>query len=185
MNPAAGGTSAVTAADAEGNAVVLIHSNSFPQYGSGLVVEPWDLILNNRPGRGFDLDAPAEAPNAPRAGRVPATTLHAWALERPGRTLLGGTPGGVNQMPWNCQTILDCLADDRDLGRVVLAPRWAMDEADNLTCEADHARAGTADARIVDPLSLRSVEQILRLDRAGERLQAAADPRTGAQVAGL
>lgn len=185
LTPAAGGTSVVTAADAEGNAVVLVHSNSYPQYGAGLVVTPWDLILNNRPGRGFDLEAPPEAANAPRAGRLPATTLHAWALERAGRTLFGGTPGGVNQMPWNCQTILDCLAEDGDLGRVVVAPRWAMDEADRLTCEADHALAGTADARMVPPLALRSVEQVLRLHRPGDPIEAAADPRTGARAAGL
>src|SRR3546814_20901092 len=30
-----GGTSVVTAADGEGNRGVVVHSNSFPQYGSG------------------------------------------------------------------------------------------------------------------------------------------------------
>src|SRR3546814_15946406 len=33
-----GGTSVVTEADGEGNRVVVVHSNSFPQYGSGVVV---------------------------------------------------------------------------------------------------------------------------------------------------
>jgi len=50
---ATGGTSVVTAADSLGNRVVLVHSNSFPRYGAGIVVPDYDLILNNRPGRGF------------------------------------------------------------------------------------------------------------------------------------
>jgi gamma-glutamyltranspeptidase/glutathione hydrolase len=90
------GTSVVAAADNEGNAVVILHSNSFPQFASGIVLDD-GLILNNRPGRGFDLDAAPDAANAPRAGRVPPTTLHAWCLQASGKTLLGATPGGADE----------------------------------------------------------------------------------------
>ena len=158
--PAAGGTSVVTAADDESNAVVIVHSNSFAEYGSGVLIEEWDLVLNNRPGRGFDLDAPADAPNAPAAGRVPVTTLHAWALERREATLLGATPGGDNQMPWNLQTVLACLGDD-DIGGTVLQPRWAMDEIGSVLCEADHELAGGEEVEVTPPLSLPSAQQIL------------------------
>src|SRR5690606_29231915 len=72
--PTDGGTSVVTAADDEGNAVVVLHSNSFPRFASGIVLDS-GLILNNRAGRSFDLEAPAGARNAPKAGRVPLTTL--------------------------------------------------------------------------------------------------------------
>ena len=51
---AATGTSVVTAADDESNAVVVVHSSSFAQYSSGVVIDEWDLVLNNRPRRGFD-----------------------------------------------------------------------------------------------------------------------------------
>ena len=95
--PMDGGTSVVTAADDSGNAVVILHSNSFPQFASGVVLDN-GLILNNRPGRGFDLSAPAGAANAPAAGKVPWTTLHAWCLARTDGLLLGATPGGVNQI---------------------------------------------------------------------------------------
>src|SRR5690606_12539129 len=38
----ASGTSMVSAADVEGNAVTVVHSNSYPRFGSGLVVREWD-----------------------------------------------------------------------------------------------------------------------------------------------
>ncbi len=180
--PAAAGTSVVTAADDGSNAVVVVHSNSFGQYGSGVVIEDWDLVLNNRPGRGFDLDAPAKTPNAPAAGRVPMTTLHAWALEKRDVTLLGATPGGDNQMPWNLQAVLACVAGDDDLGRVVVEPRWAMDGGGQVVCEADHPFADRGGIDVAPPLSLRSAEQILRLAADERDVQAVADPRSGARV---
>ena len=67
----------VSAADGEGNVVVVVHSNSFPPIGSGIVVPDYDLVLANRAGRGF---TPTGHPNFPNAGRRPATTLHAWAV---------------------------------------------------------------------------------------------------------
>lgn len=174
--PADGGTSVVTAADEAGNAVVVVHSNSFPQFGSGVVLES-GLVLNNRPGRGFDLGAPPGAANAPAPGRVPATTLHAWALEREGEMLLGATPGGVNQLPWNAQTLTDLLGG-ATIADAVTAPRWALSEGDELTVEEGAALPPDAGARAIPPLSLRSAEQILRL--APARLpEAAADPRAG------
>ena len=72
------GTSIVSAADADGNVVVVVHSNSFPRFGSGIVVPAFDLVLANRAGRGFTPE-PGH-PNFPTAGRRPATTLHAWAV---------------------------------------------------------------------------------------------------------
>lgn len=177
------GTSVVTAADHAGNVVILVHSNSFERYGSGVVVPDFDLVLNNRPGRGFAVDAPAEAANAPRAGRVPVSTLHAWALEQSGRTDLGATPGGINQMVWNLQTVLDCLAG-RALGAVVTAPRWALTDDDGLACEADHALAGS-EGKLLPPLSQRSVTQIVRRAADASDIEAAADPRNGARAAAL
>ena len=78
------GTSMVSAADAEGNVVVVVHSNSFPRFGSGIVVHGYDLVLANRAGRGFTPE-PGHI-NFPSAGRRPATTLHAWAVAGDRRT---------------------------------------------------------------------------------------------------
>lgn len=174
------GTSLVTAADEEGNAVVVVHSNSFPRFGSGVVLSS-GLVLNNRPGRGFDLQAPAGSPNAPAPGKTPPTTLHAWALEdRHGRTF-GGTPGGINQLPWNVQSVARLL-QDATLQDVVTSPRWATDDSGKYSAEPGAAiDVARFQARMVDPLSMRSVQQFMRIRPDGS-LQAAADPRTNAQA---
>lgn len=173
-----GGTSVVTAADDEGNVAVVVHSNSFPRFGSGVVLES-GLVLNNRPGRGFDLSAPADARNAPAAGRIPQTTLHAWALETDEAVFVGATPGGVNQLPWNAQAIGDLL-DGADIRAAVTNPRWALDERDELTAEeGTQIAADIAVGRWVDRFAHRSVQQLIRIDRGG-MLSAAADPRSGA-----
>lgn len=175
------GTSVVTAADRDGNAVVVVHSNSFPRYGAGVVIEDYDLIMNNRPGRGFDLNAPNGHWNAPKPGRIPFTTLHAWALEQPGEICLGGTPGGQNQVPWNLQTILDLAGGIDDLGKVVTQPRWGMEPNGAVLVEKGcTVPVGQSPTREVPALSLRSVEQIIRIRGEAEPIEAAADPRTGA-----
>ena len=171
------GTSVVTAADDMGNAVVIVHSNSFPRFGSGVVLES-GLVLNNRPGRGFDLTAPPGARNAPAAGRVPETTLHAWALESDRGLFVGATPGGVNQLPWNAQCVTEILAG-AEIGAAVTNPRWALDERDEMSVEEGAVIRDETPVRRVPWLSLRSVQQILQVAKDGHR-RAAADPRTGA-----
>jgi len=177
------GTSVVAVADRDGNAVVVVHSNSFPHYGSGLALPGSGLVLNNRPGRGFATDGPPDGPNAPAAGRVPRTTLHAWALEVGVRCMLGGTPGGVNQAPWNTQTIVNLLRRPDDLGRAVVRPRWGFDRRGRPVAEEGHRLAGLNGVRAVPALSLRSAEQVLAMAPGGWR--AAADPRTGAVARSL
>ncbi|MCU1679069.1 MAG: hypothetical protein JWM93_3827 [Frankiales bacterium] len=168
------GTSTIAAADAEGNAVVIVHSNSFPQYGSGLVLPGFDLVLSNRAGRGFTWQD--GHPNAPVPGRRPLTTLHAWALkDDAGSWVLGATPGGAQQVPWNVQ-VLDVLlrpaaADGRDLlGTAVTAPKW------NLTDDGVH-REGIELPR----LGARSAHTLVRL--GPDAVSAAADPRWDATAA--
>lgn len=175
--PGDGGTSVVTAADDEGNAVVILHSNSFPQFASGVVLDD-GLILNNRPGRGFDLQAPPGAANAPAAGKVPWTTLHAWALTYENdETLIGATPGGVNQLPWNAQTVTE-LARGPDIASVMTNPRWSLDAENVLAAEEGVSPSISAD-RAIGALSLRSAQQVIRLGKNGLH-RIAADPRAGA-----
>jgi gamma-glutamyltranspeptidase/glutathione hydrolase len=174
--PSDGGTSVVTAADDEGNAIVILHSNSFPQFASGVVLDD-GLILNNRPGRGFDLTAPAGALNAPGAGKVPWTTLHAWCLSREDAVIVGATPGGVNQLPWNSQTVTE-LAANPDIAAAMTNPRWSLDAENILAGEVGVDPAIRSDKQI-DALSLRSAQQAIALSVSGLH-QAAADPRSGA-----
>jgi gamma-glutamyltranspeptidase/glutathione hydrolase len=174
------GTSVVTAADDQGNVVVVVHSNSFPRFGSGVVLSN-GLVLNNRPGRGFDLQAPVGSPSAPAAGKTPPTTLHAWAIEDQQGTTFGATPGGVNQLPWNVQTVSELL-QNKSLAETVTSPRWAVDDSGNYSCEPGaRLDANAFKPRMLEPLSLRSVQQIVRIGVDGT-LEAAADPRANAKA---
>ncbi len=187
------GTSMVSAVDASGTIVVVVHSNSYPRFGSGLIVEEYDLILANRAGRGFD-PRPGH-PNHPAPGRRPATTLHAWAWEpSPGRRLLGATPGGANQMPWNAQSLARLVSGDdvtpRRLADAVVAPRWQLDADGTISIESGFSRDEIAafrqtdpGARVLDTWELRSAMQIV--GDLGDVSVAVADPRTvGAAVPG-
>jgi gamma-glutamyltranspeptidase/glutathione hydrolase len=180
------GTSMVSAADAEGNVVVVVHSNSFPRFGSGIVVSGYDLVLANRAGRGFTPE-PGH-PNFPVAGRRPATTLHAWAVAgldgRP--RFMGATPGGANQMPWNAQTLARIARGETHPGVLVASPIWEwLPDDDGLRIEAgfqsDEAESlRSAVDRVVDAprWGCKSAQQVVRIPRGAEPWMAAADPRT-------
>jgi gamma-glutamyltranspeptidase/glutathione hydrolase len=185
------GTSIVSAVDHDGTMVVVIHSHSYPQFGSGLVVEDYDLVLANRAGRGFT--AEPGHPNFPEPGRRPATTLHAWGLAPSnGWRVLGGTPGGASQMPWNAQTLAGLVGRGdgptvRDLATSVVRPRWEFRPDGGVRLEAgfDPADAEGLDAtgpvESVDRWALRSAMQIVA--DTGPTYVAVADPRTvGAAV---
>jgi gamma-glutamyltranspeptidase/glutathione hydrolase len=188
------GTSMVSAVDGDGTMVAVIHSNSYPQFGSGLIVDEFDLVLANRAGRGFT-PTPGH-PNFPEPGRRPATTLHAWAY-RPDRAhrFLGATPGGANQMPWNAQSLARLTRGGApptpfSVAESVVAPRWQLDADGGLTIEAGFAEPAAAElaarsdsVRRVERWALRSAMQIVgELD--GRRV-AAADPRTVSAVVPL
>jgi len=186
------GTSVVTATTVDGGAVVVVHSNSFPQFGSGIVVTDFDLVLANRAGRGF-ITEPGH-PNFPLPGRRPATTLHAWAVgdDDTGLLLMGATPGGVNQVPWNAQLLEQVLQGERHPGRLVTAPRWAwVSEEAGIALEAgfhdrqvqDLAARVPGGIRRTTRWAVRSAQQVVAL---GEGIAVAAvDPRSGGAAIGV
>lgn len=189
----AAGTSMVSAADADGNVVCVVHSNSYPRFGSGLVAEPYDLILANRAGRGFT--AVEGHPNFPLPGRRPATTLHAWAAGPVGEgaTLVGGTPGGVNQVPWNAQMLAGIVSGRTNPGRIVVEPRWEWSPDQGAVRIEDGSAARDLDALIaaglevvpVEQWALRSAQQVIARPRPGEAVIGAVDPRTGGLALGV
>jgi gamma-glutamyltranspeptidase/glutathione hydrolase len=180
------GTSMVTAIDADGTVAVVVHSNSFPRFGSGIVVPEYDLPLANRAGRGFTPE-PGH-PNFPVPGRRPATTLHAWMVadEAGEARLAGATPGGANQMPWNAQLLGQIVAGVDDPGVLVTSPRWEwLPDDDGVRVEAGFAETDVAALREAAPRvahtgrwGLKSAQQVVRLPRPGEAFTGAADPRT-------
>lgn len=191
-DPGPAGTSLVTAVDGEGTVVAVMHSNSYPQFGSGLVVPEYDLILANRAGRGFT--AEPGHPNFPEPGRRPATTLHLWAAGPGGGRprVVGGTPGGANQLTWNLQLLADLLGGEDRPGHLVARPRWEWSAADDgLVVEegftdGDLGRLRAAAGGAVAPVGrwgLRCAQQVALVPAGPEPRVAAADPRTvGAAV---
>lgn len=177
---AGGGTSVVTAADREGNRVVLVHSNSFPRYGSGIIVPEFDLILNNRPGRGFAIDVPRDHWNAPDPLSVPATTLNAWKLSLDGVEFWGGTPGGENQAVWNSQ-VTHGLLRGLDPQKAIDAPKWSLAPDGAIVWEEDHPDRDPAE-QSVPAHGHRSALQVVAFDERTQSLTAGADPRTEAAV---
>lgn len=173
------GTSVVAAVDADGGAAVVVHSNSFPQFGSGLVLADYDLVLSNRPGRGFSAD-PA-APNAVRSGVRPAATLHAWMIADPIRpALLGATSGGEHQVEWNAQLVSRLLADpDLDPGEAVLDNRW-----ERVPPQVRHEQWEASDDDRAGALVGSSHALVRRATGTGA-LHAVADPRLGAVAIGV
>ncbi|CAN5813636.1 gamma-glutamyltransferase [soil metagenome] len=187
------GTSIVSAADGDGNVVVVVHSNSYPRFGSGLVVGEYDLVLGNRAGRGFT-PVPGH-PNSPVPGRRPETTLHAWVVSgadgRP--ALAGGTPGGDNQMPWNAQLLQGILDGACEPGVLVTAPRWEWLPADNgVRIEDGFGTASVEALSAVAPRCIRSArwtlasaQQVVAVPEPGRPLIGASDPRTVGSALGV
>ena len=122
---------------------------------------------------------------------VAGAVTRAWAVGlADGTRLLGATPGGANQMPWNAQTLARIAAGESDPGRLIAAPRWEWRPADDGVIVEDgfgpEAMGGFALApslHTVPRWAMRSAMQIVRVgaDGAGS---IAADPRTvGAALA--
>jgi gamma-glutamyltranspeptidase/glutathione hydrolase len=174
-----GGTSVVTAADSEGNRVVLVHSNSFPQYGSCVVVPDYDLVLNNRPGRGYALAAGADHWNRPDPMTIPGTTLNAWHLETDQTEFWGGTPGGENQAVWNMQTLSALMFAGATPQGAINAPKWALARDGSLMFEDDHPEAERPDAQTVPAWSQRSALQVIAIDTSSGKMTTGVDPRHG------
>lgn len=117
-----GDTTSFVVVDAAGNAVSFIHSLSLA-FGSGVTIPGTGILLNNRAGRGFVLDA--KHPNCLAPGKKTMHTLNTYLVTYEGRPyLVGNTPGGDGQPQWNMQTIVNCLDFDMSVYDAVTAPRW-------------------------------------------------------------
>jgi gamma-glutamyltranspeptidase/glutathione hydrolase len=183
-----GGTSVVAAADADGTAVVIVHSNSYPEFGAGIVAPGLDLVLGNRPGRGF------RGPPVP--GRRPPTTLHAWAVRDASRELaVGATPGGENQVAWNVQVLAHVLAAGEPgasgggvggtVATALAAPRWARGPDGQIEAEPgwDCRRQGSEPDAVTSTDAVTSSHVVVGRDGTG--WWAAADPRQTAAVSSV
>jgi gamma-glutamyltranspeptidase / glutathione hydrolase len=117
-----GDTTYICAVDGDGNAVSFIHSLSM-QFGAGMTVPGTGIVLNNRVGRGFTLDA--GHPNCIDSSKRTMSTLNCYIVTRNGRLqVIGGTPGGDGQVQWNSQILVSLLDGHLDPQPAVDRVRW-------------------------------------------------------------
>jgi gamma-glutamyltranspeptidase/glutathione hydrolase len=122
IDPRPGETTYLCVVDQWGNAVSFIHSLSAP-FGSHVVAGRTGVLLNNRAGRGFTLEA--EHPNVIAPGKRTMHTLNCWMVMRDGALRwVGGTPGGDQQPQWNLQALVQLIDYQRPVQEVVEWPRW-------------------------------------------------------------
>lgn len=194
-----GDTSYFCVADGDGNAVSFIHSLS-NSFGSAVVAGDTGITLNNRAGRGFSLD-PGH-PNVIAPGRRTMHTLNAYMVFRDGKPwLVGGTPGGDQQVQWNAQVITAIVDHGIGLQEAVDAPRWysfpGTDPA-NLGREpvlridervAEAVRATLAgyghNVEALAPWAGGGAVQLIQLDHASGVLRGASDSRPGGIALGF
>ena len=185
--PGDGNTSYFCVADSEGNAVSFIHSLSMG-FGSGFVAGNTGVLLNNRVGRGFSL---VEGhPNVIEGGKRTMHTLNAYMVMRESKPyLIGGTPGGDNQIGWNAQVITNVLDHGMSAQEAVEAPRWTSTPGtDPHSVDAPfvlelEAGMSTDD---VESLKGRGHDVAVHLGRVfgGSAKLIVIDPATGVQTAG-
>jgi gamma-glutamyltranspeptidase / glutathione hydrolase len=119
---AAGDTTAFAVADRHGNVAACITSIS-SAFGCGEVVDGTGILLNNRGGRGFTLEA--GHPNVIAPGKRTMHTLMAFIATRGGRPVLAwGTRGGDAQAPWDFQVLMNIVAHRLNVQDAVERPRW-------------------------------------------------------------
>ena len=120
-----GDTTYLCAVDADGMMVSLIQSVS-SAFGSGVVAGDTGVLMNNRAGRGFELD-PA-SPNLYAPGRKTMHTLNCWLLlgEADVPVVVGGTPGGDGQPQWGLQLVSGLIDGGLDVQLATEAPRWQV-----------------------------------------------------------
>ncbi len=166
---ATGDTTYFCVADCEGNLVSYITSLS-AAFGCCEIAEGTGILLNNRAGRGFTLEA--GHPNCIAPGKRTMHTLTPYMAFRDGAPwLVWGTPGGDAQPQWSMQVLQNLLESSMSPQQAVEAPRW-------------HSFPGTDPATLGSRLELRveegfPPETLAELARRGHRVVPAPSPEGG------
>ncbi len=197
--PTAGGdTTYLCVMDRDGLTVSFVHSLSHA-FGAAVTVPGTGILLNNRVGRGFTLEA--GHPNQLAPGKRTMSTLNCYLVTSEGEpALVGGTPGGDGQVQWNLQVLNSILDHGLDPQAAVSAPRWThnpttdpwrLAEAEVLTVE-DSAPAGTVEGlrrrghkvRSIPAGSAGGSAQVITRNRQSGILLGGSDPRDGGLALG-
>jgi gamma-glutamyltranspeptidase/glutathione hydrolase len=194
-----GDTTYLCTADADGNMVTFITSLS-AGFGSHVVAGDTGVLLNNRAGRGFSLDA--HHPNVIEGGKRTMHTLNCFSIARDGEVIIvGGTPGGDQQPQWNMQLITNLIDFGMDVQEAVSAPRWqsypGTDPANlansfSVRLESriapetidELARRGH-DVKVVGPYGAGGAAFLIKRDPATGVLEGGSDPRSEGLALGI
>jgi gamma-glutamyltranspeptidase / glutathione hydrolase len=194
-----GDTTYLCTADAAGNMVTFITSLS-AGFGSHVVAGDTGILLNNRAGRGFSLDA--NHPNVIEAGKRTMHTLNCFSIAKDGEVIVvGGTPGGDQQPQWNMQLITNLIDYGMDVQEAVSAPRWQshpgtdpanLDNPFSVRLESridadvidDLERRGH-DVRVVGPYGAGGAAFLIKRDPATGVLEGGSDPRSEGLALGI
>ncbi len=122
----AGGTSTITLADGDGNAISVVQS-VFHVFGAAFIDPGTGILLNNRM-TGFVTDPDHRNVVAP--GKRPAHTLNpVMVFDKRGKVrYLLSTPGGAAQTISNVQVLSNLIDRGMELSQAVEAPRWAISQ---------------------------------------------------------
>ena len=118
-----GGTSCITLADAEGNAMTVVQS-VFHVFGAAFLDPTTGILMNNRM-TGFTTQ-PGHA-NIVAPGKRPAHTLNpVMVLKGDKPKYLLSTPGGPAQTISNTQVLTNLVDRGMELSEAIEAPRWTI-----------------------------------------------------------
>ncbi len=119
-----GDTTYLCTADGSGIMVSLIQSVS-SAFGSGMIAGDTGVILNNRVGRGFSLEA--GHPNIYAPGKKPMSTLNCWSvMQGDEAVMVGGSYGGDGQPQWGLQMLVGMIDGGLDVQAATEIPRWEL-----------------------------------------------------------
>ena len=128
QKPGVGGTSCITLADGDGNAISVVQS-VFHVFGSGFLDPGTGILLNNRM-TGFVTDPGHRNVVAP--GKKPSHTLNPVMALKGGKVkYLLTTPGGPAQTISNVQMLTNMVDRGMELSAAIEAPRWSVDMGGN------------------------------------------------------
>jgi gamma-glutamyltranspeptidase/glutathione hydrolase len=115
-----GDTIYMSAVDKEGNIVSLIQSN-YDHFGSGVVVDEYGFVLQNR-GALFDLDS--AHPNALAPRKRPFHTIIPAFMEKGDIHIGFGIMGGLNQAQAHAQFVSNLVDHGMNIQSALEAPRF-------------------------------------------------------------
>lgn len=183
-----GDTTYISVVDQDGMMVSLITSLS-SAFGSGVVAGDTGMLMNNRAGRGFTLED--GHPNLYAPGKKTMHTLHSYLVAAADGTplLVGGTPGGDGQPPWNLQTIAGLIDGGLDVQAAIEQPRWMSWPATDpisLPNPYELRIEDRVDAAVLTDLESRghTVRRLGAWNGGGAVQVIARDPETGALCGG-